>query len=305
MSKITDEKFHSRQEAAFVEIMDRIQTQNEDLGAIFFEATGMQGVAKTAILLAFLDDTILNHPDQKNFWRNPYNAPFQFTKLEPGYWEIFLEENSSITFHDRDTEELEEVKLPFRTFTDFMDLYKKAIPGCCTVVFFEDETKWYDFIAFLNRIGAWTHVYLDEYGELFPAQPSGKLHKMLAGASNILKEVRKCKTNVYATTQVASDVDYRVRGKIMTRAYLFGARPDKRGRVNQEAIDALERNLKKGNEAWLEEGFGLFGKGRFTKIYKPRPGMNWEAHKPDESPKISDYLKSDRRAGRPNKTVME
>ena len=78
MSKITDTSFKSREAATFVEIMDRIQVQNPDMGGIFLEATGMQGVAKTAVILTFAEDTIKNHPDQKLFWRNPFFAPFHF-----------------------------------------------------------------------------------------------------------------------------------------------------------------------------------------------------------------------------------
>jgi len=290
MTKITDLRFASREAAVFVEIMDRIQVQNPEMGGVFLEATGMQGVAKTAVILTFLEDTIKNHPDQKCFWRNPYFAPFQFVKLEPGTWEILVEEGANITFHDRDNR-LQQINLPYRTFSDFQDLYDKATPGKCSAVFFEDETKWYGFIHFLRGVGEWTHIFLDEYGELFPANPSGKLHRMIVNSAADLKEVRKCYINVFATTQVTSDVDWRIRSKIMILAYLYGARPVSASRVSQMAIDALERDIVRGNEVWLEEGFGKFGKGRFTKIYKPRPGMNWQANKPEDSVSIADYLK--------------
>jgi len=289
MAKITDKSFKSKEAVTFVEIMDRIQTQNPDMGGVFLEATGMQGVAKTAVILTFAEDTIKNHPDQKLFWRNPFFAPFQFTKLDADKWEILLEENSSVTFHDRN-DELKQIDLNYRTFTDFKDLYKKAKPGVLSAVFFENEIKWYDFIHFLRGVGHWTHIFLDEYGELFPANPSGALYHKIINVSNDLKEVRKCYINVYATTQVTSDVDWRVRSKIMILAYLYGARPVAASRVTQMAIDALDRNIVKGNEVWLEEGFGRFGKGRFTKIYKPKPYMNWQANKPEDTIKITDYL---------------
>jgi len=289
MSKITDTSFKSREAATFVEIMDRIQVQNPDMGGIFLEATGMQGVAKTAVILTFAEDTIKNHPDQKLFWRNPFFAPFQFTKLNADMWEIMIEENSKVTFHDRGNR-LKEINLNYRTFKDLDDLYEKAKPGILTAVFFENEIRWYDFIRFLRGVGEWCHIFLDEYGELFPANPSGTLYHKIINVSNDLKEVRKCYINVYATTQVTSDVDWRVRSKIMVLAYLFGARPVSASRVTQLAIDALDRNIVKGNEVWLEEGFGRFGKGRFTKIYKPKPYMNWQANKPEDSIKITDYL---------------
>lgn len=290
MSQITDEVFHSRQEAMFVEIMDRIHAQNEDIGAIFLEATGIPGVGKTAVILAFLEDTLLNHPDQKCFWRNPYNAPFQFTKLKKAQWEIMVEKDSGITFHDRDLRN-KEIFLPIDTFDDFDDLYEKATPGKCNVIFFKDQTKWVDFLQYLNSVGEWKHVFLDEYGELFPANPSGPLWKIMQKASDVLKEVRKCRTNVYATTQVTSDVDFRIRNKLMVLVYMFGAKPMARSKVNQHAIDALDRDIKKGNEGWLEYGYGIYGKGRFTKIYKPDPKINWEAHLPDDAIHVTDYLK--------------
>jgi len=269
--------------------MDRIHTQNEDIGAMFLEATGIPGVGKTAVILTFCEDTMLNHPHQKCFWRNPYNAPFQFTKLGPGQWEILVEEDSGITFHDRDNKNAQ-IELEHKTFKDFDDLYEKATPGKCTAVFFKDQMDWIDFMGYLNGVGEWTHVFLDEYGELFPFGSSGLLYKRIQLASDILKEVRKCRTNVYATTQVTSDVDYRVRNKLMVLVYMYGAKPMSRSKVSQRAIDNLDRDIVRGNEGWLEYGYGIYGKGRFVKIYKPVKGMNWEAHLPPEAPKVMDYM---------------
>lgn len=298
MSKVTDTKFKSRQEATFIEIMDRIHTQNDDIGAIFLEATGIPGVGKTAVILTFCDDTILNHPDQRCFWRNPYNAPFQFTKLDNNQWNILVEKNpgydNNITFHDRDDRN-REIFVRHTIFDGFDDLYEKAIPGKCNAVFFYDETKWIPFLKYLNSVGEWKHVFLDEYGELFPANPSGQLWRMIQEASDILKEIRKCRTNVYATTQVTSDVDFRIRNKLMCLCYMYGAKPMSRSKVKQIAIDSLDRDIVKGNEGWLEYGYGIYGKGRFKKIYKPRIGMNWEAHLPEKAPRVVDYTRHGRK----------
>jgi len=294
MSTINDKTFASKQEAMFVEILDRLHEQNDDIGAIFLEATGIPGSAKTAVMLTFLEDTLLNHPNQKCFFRNAYRAPFQFCKLEPNQWEILVEKNpgfsEDITFHDRDSRN-EIIDIPHKIFNNFDDLYDKATPGKCTAVFFYDQVKWIDFLSYCNEVGEWVHLFLDEYGELFPFGSSGLLYRKIQEASDVLKEIRKCRTNVYATTQVTSDVDYRVRNKLMCLVYMYGAKPVARSKVSQHAIDRLDRDITKGNEAWIEYGYGIYGKGRFTKIYKPTKGMNWEAHLPPDVPKITDYMR--------------
>ncbi|MHA1865408.1 MAG: hypothetical protein ACTSWZ_02785 [Candidatus Heimdallarchaeaceae archaeon] len=290
MSYITDRTFKSKQEAIAALILDRIFKHDPAMGGVFTEITGMQGIGKTGAMLTFLHDTIINYPKEKNFWRNPYNAPLQFTKLpSKNMWEILVEEGSQVQFFDRNT--LEPIDLKYTTFKGFDDLFDKASPGKCTAVFFKDELTWVDFLHYQRSIGEFTHNYLDEYGELFPSNSRGLLWRKVYEAAEDLKEVRKCFIDVHTTTQSVVDVDWRVRGKIMIHIYFFGARPDKRSRVRQDAIDRLDVDPVRGNEAWLELGYGLFGKVRFTQIYKPNPKMNWEARLPDTAPRISDYLR--------------
>jgi len=292
MAEMTDETFSRKSDAVFVENIDRIHTQNEDIGGLFMEVTGIPGSGKTAVILTFLEDILLNHPDQKCFFYDTYGSPFQFVKLPLGSWEIFVEENPGyshdITFFDRDNQE--EIDLPIKTFKTFEELWAKATPGKCTAVMFYDTIKWIDFIEFLNT-KSWCHVFLDEYGELFPSNSSGPMYRKIQRATDILKDIRRCRTNIFATTQVTSDVDYRIRSKLMCVAYTYGAKPMARSRVSQMAIDGLDRDITKGNEIWLEYGFGAFGKGRLTKIYKPRKGMNFEAHLPKDAPRITDYMR--------------
>jgi len=57
---------------------------------------------------------------------------------------------------------------------------------------------------------------------------------------------------------------------------LLGARTDNVSRITQKAIDNLEDDPVNGNEAYIEYS-GKFGKTRFKDIYKPIPGMQWEA----------------------------
>ena len=291
MSFYYERYFESKTEAAAAMILDRIFNHNPDLGGVFTETTGMQGIGKTNAMLTFLEDTILNYPKEHNFWRNPYNAPFQFTKLPEGMWEILIEEDSGIQFYDRSTGRLlDENEVKYKTFSDFDDLFQQSTPGKCSAVFFKDETKWIDFLFYQRSIAEFTHNYLDEYGELFPSGARGKLWKKIYEAAETLKEIRKCLINVHANTQSITDVDYRIRNKVMIRIYFFGSRPDRRSRITQRAIDSLDVNPIKGNEAWLEYGYGIFGKIRFTKVYKPNPKYNWEARLPHDAIRISDYI---------------
>jgi len=305
MSKLSDRTFSSRQEANFAYIMGRIRKQDKDMGGVFTESTGMQGAAKTSAMLSFVDDNILKHPDQKNFWRNTYDSPLQFTKLTPGSWEILVEDSIDVVFYERKAG-LPPVNLEglVKKFSSFSELYEIATPGKCSSIFFQDETSWYGFLKYLRKTGEWSHVFFDEYGELFPANPSGALYRMIMDASTDLGEVRKCFINVHATTQMTSDVDYRVRGKIMIFIYFPGARVESRGLVKQIAVNSLDLNPIKGNQAWMELRQHRYGKGRFTQIYKPREYMDWMARRPDDAVRISDYLKDpykSRKGGRPRK----
>jgi len=292
LSKVSDITFPSRQEANFAYIMQRIHNQNPDMGGVFTESTGMQGSSKTAAMLSFVDHNIIVHPDQKNFWRNTYETPLQVTKLEPGTWEILVEEGHNVTFHER-TRGLPEVDLQYDTFKNFDDLYDKSSNGKCTTIFFKDETYWMNFIHYLGYTGEWNHVFLDEYGELFPMNPRGKLHRKIGEAASDLGEIRKRNINVHATTHAAAEIDWRVRRKIMIYIYFPGAKVVSDGLVKQEAVNKLELNLIKGNQAWMELRGHRYGKGRFTKIYRPRPEMDWMAMRPDDAITISDYLTRD------------
>jgi len=302
MSKVTDAIFNSRQEANFAFIMNRIHSQNKEMGGVLTESTGMQGSAKTSAMLSFCHHNILKHPDQKNFWRNTYDSPLQFTKLPPGTWEIMVEEGHNLKFYER-SEHLPEIPVEYKVFKTLDELHDDATPGKCTAVFFRDESYWMNLVHYLGFRGEWNHVFLDEYGELFPSNPSGPLYRKIMEAVFDFGEIRKRNINVHTTTQVASDVFYGIRRKIMIFIYFPGARAAG-GLVKQEAVDKLELNPVKGNQAWLELRGHRYGKGRFTQIYKPISYMDWMARRPDGAIRISDYLKDpykSRKGGRPRK----
>jgi len=133
-----------------------------------------------------------------------------------------------------------------------------------------------DFIHYLRSIGEWSHTYIDELSEIAPAFTGGELWHKIHQFSVNAKEIRKCMMNVHTNTQSVSDIDHRVRSKVMVKIYLPGARSDNISRISQRAIDNLDEDNINGNAAYLEYS-GKFGKTVFKDIFKPVPGFAWEA----------------------------
>lgn len=265
----------SKSEINAERIFRRIHVHDLDSGGVFTEITGSQGSGKTSVMLSFMDYTIKNNPSEKIFWSSCYNAPLQFVKIGEENYHIMVLEGSGVTFHDRNNK-LKQIYPKVTNFKDYTDLFNKAKSGICNAVFFGDRYKWMDFIYYLRSVGEWCHVYIDEISELCPAFTSGKLWHRIKDFSLDLKEVRKCMINVHTNTQSVSDIDHRVRTKLMVKVYLVGARSDNVSRITQTAIDNLDEDPVNGNEAYLEFS-GKFGKTRFKDIYKPIQGMQWEA----------------------------
>jgi len=268
-------------------IMRRIHIHNQDFGGVVCIITGSPGTGKTAAMLAIIEYTLRYHPKEKVFFSNCYDAPLQFTKLKPYQWRILVRKDSNVTFHDRDKRgkqihpEVEYFKLKQNEnkLFDFSDLYKKAKRGKCNVVFFGGKEKrymWLDFVRFLRRSGEWSHVFIDEISECCPEFSSGRLWQKIRQFSVDVKELRKCQINLVSNTQSISDIDHRVRKKLMVHFWLPGSITGKPSRITQKAIDALKEDPYRGNECFIEES-GKFGKLVFKDIFKPNPIYHWDA----------------------------
>jgi hypothetical protein len=265
----------SKSEVNAERILKRIHIHDLDSGGVFTEVTGSQGSGKTSVLLSFMNYTMKQYSGEKIFWSSCYNAPLQFVKIGKGMFHIMVKRDSDVTFHDRN-DRLKQIYPEVIIFKDYDDLYNKARTGTCNAVFFGNRYKWIDFIHYLRSAGEWCHVYIDEMSEIAPSFTSGKIWHRIGDFSIDLKEARKCMLNIHVNTQSVSDIDHRVRTKVMIKVYLPGARSDSVSRITQTAIDNLEEDQISGNEAYLEYS-GKFGKTRFKDIYKPIPGLQWEA----------------------------
>jgi len=287
-----DEIDLSKSEFNAQRILKRCHVHDLDSGGVFSLITGSQGSGKTSVMLSFMDYTIANYKDEKIFFSNTYNAPFQFVKIGKGKYHIMVKEGNrdKVSFHDRN-QRLKQIHPKVTYFKDFDDLYDKAKPGCCNAVFFGDVYKrkgnvfnrftWMDFIHYLRSVGEWCHIYVDELSELAPQFMAGEIFHKIGRFSIDLKEVRKCMMNVHTNSQSVSDIDPRVRSKVMIKIYLPGARSGDESRITQKAIDNLIEDNKNGNQSYLEYS-GKFGRTFFTDIYRPDKNTQWEAHA-DES----------------------
>jgi len=266
----------SKSEFLGAKIMERVLAHDLDQGGMYLEVTGAQGTFKTGALLAFTQATLQRYPKDKIFWSECFKTPLQCLRLGIEKIHLMVQEGSNVVFRDRNNH-LEKVSIPVTYFTNFEDCFNKAILGKVNVVFFSDRKTWRLFLSYLRDIGEWIHVFIDEISEVAPANPSGDEYWDMVEFGWVMKDVRKCQMKVYTNTQTASDVDYRVRTKIMVKVFLPGARKDPHCRVTQQAIDNLVRDESRGNQAWIEYT-GDFGLVVFKDIYRPNPKLQIGAY---------------------------
>jgi len=261
-------------------IVERMLLEDDEMGGVYTEATGSQGSAKTSVNLAFASDIMKVHPNDKIFWSSTHNAPLQFLKLEDKDWHFMKWTDARVEFRDRERDGLE-LDLPVTEFGDFNELWSRAKPGKVNAVFFGDRMIWRKFIGFLRSKYEWSHVFFDEFGEVAPSEQQGDAWREIRKFSEDMKEVRKCNKNIFTNTQSTTDIDYRVRRKLMIRIFLPGAKADSKTRIYQKAIDNLKKDRIRGNQAYVDYD-GSFGVVRFRDIFVPRKGRNWEARLGDE-----------------------
>jgi len=273
----------SRREKLGQEHLMRIIEEDEEMGGVYVEITGSQGSGKTSVLLALQSDYTKNYPNDKCFWASTYNAPLQFTKLGNGKYHIMILEGSNVEIRDREQNGRlvnfpnKHCPFPITYFSTYNELWDKAKPGMCNAVFFGDKKIWMDFLFFLRSKYEWAHIFIDEFSEVAPSDSKDVGWQRIRRFAEDIKEIRKCNKNIVTDSQTSTDVDYRVRRKIMIRIFLPGAKTDKKTRVYQRAVDNLVKDRVNGNMAYIDYD-GKFGCIRFRNIYKPNKEINWEAH---------------------------
>jgi len=257
-------------------ILKKILVHDEDLGGSFVSVTGSPGSSKTSVMLTMMRYLTKYQPKDKIFMSETYRAPLQCFNECNGEGlpiKLWVQEGSGVIFRDRN-KRLKKINLPHETFKDFKDLYYRAPRGVVNVVFFGDREQWRDFMGYLTGVGEWVDVFVEEFQEICPLLSS--LSKKLKPFIDTAKDFRKCRMNVVFNTQSIVEIAWPLVRKIQINIYLPGAQPLKWSRIQQKAIDNLEKSPSKGNESYIEH-LGNFGKTRWEKIWKPNKEKSYEA----------------------------
>lgn len=271
----------SKQEILGRQIIKRITDCDSTIGGTFVAIQGSQGSGKTSTMLTFVDNLLQQRPTEKIFWAQTYHSPMQFLKLSPEKWNILVQEGADVTFHDRD-DDMKQIYPPVTYFTNYQDCYYKSLPGKCNAVFFKRIEQWMPFVHYLRKhCPRWKHIFVDEMGSICPEGTGGRRRVIQEHFMRDCAEIRKSLMNLMYNSQTITDVDYRVRAKVMIVLSLPGSKSDWHRRVRQSAIDHLEKDNKRGNTCWVEYD-GQFGLVRMSSIYEPIPGYNWQANIPEE-----------------------
>lgn len=267
----------SKPEVEGEKILRQILGQKSDYGGAFCYITGAMGGGKTSAMISWMLYTLRHYSSQKVFFSETYDAPMQSFKIGKNHCNFFVKKGSGVVFRDIN-DGLSEFNLNQIEFNDFDELWEKSERGKVNVVFFGERTKWMEFVASLRHKGEWTHVFIDEIGEVIPSNTSGRMHKRIGQFSIFAKDFRKCRMKVITNTQSIRDMDWRMLDKFMYRVFLPGAMADrKHSRVIQRAIDNLIGNETHGNDAYIDR-MGKFGLINFSDIFKPNPRYCIEAH---------------------------
>ena len=148
-------------------------------------------------------------------------------------------------------------------FEDFEYLLEHLELEALNIVYMPLE-MWKEFISKLHKLwnrDAWLTIIFDEVEELCPPYAQGQDWRINESIAEAIKEYRKCWISFYCATQQPSDVDYRLRNKMMFRIYLKGAKKMSFERFRQELIDNLklgEAVVAGARRSW-EGGCGEIG----------------------------------------------
>lgn len=237
------------------DIYTRVMQREVSEGGVILEVLGVQGSGKTSLLFSIAEEIMERYPKELVFFRDSYLSQCQFNRFEK--WQIFSDNGVGLRFRDIAHDTF--VDLPITRFDSFKTLLSKAQPQQLNVIFFKNNYRYIDFIQFLRLYKGWQTLIIDEYEDIAPLRCKGKQWKKNEELSNEFKQIRKGLVNLFCDTQRSSDIDWRVRSKIMCHVYLYGSRVDRMSPINQGAVNSLPVG-----KLFIDYGHALYGKGSFN-----------------------------------------
>jgi len=256
--------------------------RNTDFGGWFSEITGLMGRGKTSLMLQMADKIITEYPDELIFWREAPLSPLQAAKLGDNF-ELFAERKQPMGVYELGkTRPIPTDKYKIRYFKGCMELIKMARPGQLNVVYFQKPTTWIDLMFRLRMNTQFQTLLLDEMEDVTPGRCRREDGTYWSNDkfANHLKEIRKCRINIIYNTQSKTDIDWRIRSKVMFHIYLAGSRGDDESPIYRSMIQSLVPG-----EALLDLGFSLFGKITFD-AYRPKEKL-YAVYPTDRSGRLS------------------
>ncbi len=239
-----------------------LTVHNNDFGGVTAVVYGSKGSGKTTLFLT-LCQTVQCYNQQgqleleTSIWRGGDEDYWTWLPYERTRVFIHRDNIDTVSFKcDEDLVEYDRSKLPqIIVYKNNKDLYDKLLRGGINVVYepttysLTDRLKkmiqrrgvagdelfkkkevdpiiwWFEFVDWLRVNKSLEHisVFIDEADQLLPVSPSGARWHLNLWFKDIMRALRKRNISLYLACHGYTDIDGRMRPKIMYRIYMKGA----------------------------------------------------------------------------------
>jgi energy-coupling factor transporter ATP-binding protein EcfA2 len=240
-----------------------LTVHNNDFGGVTAVVYGSKGSGKTTLFLTLAQtvqcyNTVTNVLEfETSIWRG--GDEDYWTWLPYDRTRVFIHRDNidTVSFKcDEDLLEYDRSKLPkIIVYKNNKDLYSKLLRGCINVVYepttytLTERLKkmiqkrgvagdelfkkkevdsiiwWFEFVDWLRINKSLEHisVFIDEADQLLPVSPSGARWHLNLWFKDIMRALRKRNISLFLACHGYTDIDGRIRPKVMYRIYMKGA----------------------------------------------------------------------------------
>lgn len=325
-----------------------LTVHNNDFGGVTAVIYGSKGSGKTTLFLTLCQtvqcyNTLTNNLElETSIWRGGDEDYWTWLPYERTRVFIHRDNIDTVSFKcDENLMEYDRSQLPqIIVYKNNKDLYSKLLHGGINVVYepstyaLTDRLKkmiqkrgvagdelfkkkevdsiiwWFEFIDWLRLNKSLEHisVFIDEADQLLPVSPSGARWHLNLWFKDIMRALRKRNISLYMACHGYTDIDGRMRPKIMYRIYMKGACAPSESLIWKTAPITLPQG-----KYYIERD--AWGWARFNKIEEqPRvlvvlkqDDEDQEAREMDveQEAELSDINKSDRVNIIPDKNLVQ